>query len=282
MQVRIWLGQLAAADGVEGQRGAGCVSASVSSSMKPARSSRRRGRAPQRASSASCSGLRTMFTSANLSARCRAGCSIWPRLEAAAVCTSAVWFSIRIVSTMPSAVSGLTNRTRLRPPSCPGGSSRHSAAFTAAVLRVHRAAGRGDGLAQQRLRRRRRRRPPRPSPAPFVADRHRRADARRPAPRMRRIGDRRGDHRARPAMPAEAAAAKSARPRSRPRSDGLSGAASTRISTSFGPGSGTGTVSRNSSSVWSALTSDRSWSASAGICTDIGAILSERPVCPGS
>ena len=34
--------------------------------------------------------------------------SIWPRLDAAAVCTSAVWPSRRIVSTMPSAVSGLT------------------------------------------------------------------------------------------------------------------------------------------------------------------------------
>ena len=34
--------------------------------------------------------------------------SIWPRLDAAAVCTSAVWFSARIVSTIASAVSGLT------------------------------------------------------------------------------------------------------------------------------------------------------------------------------
>ena len=48
-----------------------------------------------------------MLTSGTPSAR-QIRLSIWPRFDAAAVCTSAVWPSIRIVSTMPSAVSGLT------------------------------------------------------------------------------------------------------------------------------------------------------------------------------
>ena len=54
-----------------------------------------------------CSALRTMLTSSTPSLR-QILFSIWPRLEAAAVCTSAVCPSRRMVSTMPSAVSGLT------------------------------------------------------------------------------------------------------------------------------------------------------------------------------
>ncbi len=52
--------------------------------------------------------------------------SIWPRLEAAAVCTRAVWPSIRMVSTIPSAVSGLTNDAAPSAARAPSGNSRHA------------------------------------------------------------------------------------------------------------------------------------------------------------
>ena len=62
-----------------------------------------------RAGSLACSALRTMLTRPMPSLR-QILLSIWPRFEAAAVCTSALWPSRRIVSTMPSAVSGLTKQ----------------------------------------------------------------------------------------------------------------------------------------------------------------------------
>ena len=55
--------------------------------------------------------------------------SIWPRLEAAAVCTSALWPSRRMVSTMPSAVSGLTNHDAPSAGVVPAGSARTSLTF---------------------------------------------------------------------------------------------------------------------------------------------------------
>ena len=55
--------------------------------------------------------------------------SIWPRLEAAAVCTSALWFSRRMVSVMPSAVSGLTNHDAPSAGVVPAGSSITSLTF---------------------------------------------------------------------------------------------------------------------------------------------------------
>ncbi len=56
----------------------------------------------------SCSCLRTMLTSWMPSAM-QILLSIWPRFDAAAVWTRAVWPSRRMVSVMPRAVSGLTN-----------------------------------------------------------------------------------------------------------------------------------------------------------------------------
>ena len=98
-----------------------------------------------------CSALRTMFTSWMPSFK-QILFSIWPRFDAAAVWTSAVWPSRRIVSIMPRAVSGLTKQDAPSAAVVPAGSCRQSAAFTRAVLRVHRAAENRDGLAEQVLR----------------------------------------------------------------------------------------------------------------------------------
>ena len=107
--------------------------------------------APAARSSASCSGLRTMLTRSTRSLM-QMRLSIWPRLDAAAVCTSALWPSRRIVSTMPSAVSGLTKHDAPSAGVVPGGSTRHCSALTRSVLRVHGAAEHGHRLAEQRLR----------------------------------------------------------------------------------------------------------------------------------
>ena len=52
--------------------------------------------------------------------------SICPRFEAAAVCTSALWFSRRMVSVMPSAVSGLTKQDAPSAGVVPAGSTMTS------------------------------------------------------------------------------------------------------------------------------------------------------------
>ena len=65
--------------------------------------------APMPFNNATCSGLRTMLTSGTSSAR-QIFCSICPRFEAAAVWANAEWPSMRMVSTMPSAVNGLTKQ----------------------------------------------------------------------------------------------------------------------------------------------------------------------------
>ena len=120
--------------------------------------------------------------------------SIRPRFDAAAVWTSAVCPSRRIVSVMPSAVSGLTKDDAPSAALAPGGSGRQSSTLTVRQLRVHRAAENGDRLAEQRLR----------SAAAagaddgagaLVADRHRLAQP--PGHRLhRRIGNARGRDRA--------------------------------------------------------------------------------------
>ena len=56
--------------------------------------------------------------------------SIWPRFDAAAVWTSALWPSRRIVSVMPSAVSGLTKHDAPSAALVPAGSGRQSSALT--------------------------------------------------------------------------------------------------------------------------------------------------------
>ena len=65
--------------------------------------------APMPFSNSTCSSFRTILTSGTLSFR-QIFTNIWPRFEAAAVCTRAVWPSWRMVSTIPRAVSGFTKQ----------------------------------------------------------------------------------------------------------------------------------------------------------------------------
>ena len=121
-------------------------------------------------SSLACSGLRTMLTRPMPSSR-QILFSIWPRFEAAAVWTSALWPSRFMVSIMPSAVSGLTNHEA---PSAARRAGRQRLAvgrLQQAILRIHRAAHHRHRLAQQRLRRLGRARLDHRARA-LVADRH--------------------------------------------------------------------------------------------------------------
>jgi hypothetical protein len=56
--------------------------------------------------------------------------NICPSVDAAAVCTSAVWPSARIVSTIPSTVIGFTKDAAPAAAGAPAGSARHAAAST--------------------------------------------------------------------------------------------------------------------------------------------------------
>ncbi len=178
------------------------------------------------------------------------------------MCTRAVWFSSRMVSTMPSTVMGLTNEDAPSTAEVPSGSSRHrdtstqrywaymSPPTTATVL-PSRAAAAADWPAATTV----------PAPSLPVGI----GMPTRPAAALMAASGSGAVTTGRSAEPAETAAVTSAPAKSRPRSDGLIGAASIRTTTSPGPGAGTSTVSRNSSTVWSALTSDRICKAVAGI-----------------
>jgi hypothetical protein len=63
--------------------------------------------APRDRSSFSCSGLRTILT-VGISSFWQSLTNIWPRFDAAAVCTSPECPSRRMVSVIPRAVTGLT------------------------------------------------------------------------------------------------------------------------------------------------------------------------------
>ena len=95
--------------------------------------------------------------------------------------TSAVWPSSRMVSTMPSAVSGLTKQDAASAGVASAGMTQRVGRLHRPVLGVHRAAEDRDGLAQQRLGRGRRPGLDHHARA-FVADRQRLADPRRPSP----------------------------------------------------------------------------------------------------
>ena len=105
------------------------VSAATRSSLKRSALESTTCLAPIPRSSAACSGRRTTFTRSTPSAR-QIFCSICPRLEAAAVCTSALWPSMRMVSTMPRAVSGFTNHDAHSAGCVPSGKARHCPVFT--------------------------------------------------------------------------------------------------------------------------------------------------------
>ena len=105
--------------------------------------------APRARSASSCACDRTMFTKPTPSAR-QILLSIWPRLDAAAVWTSAVCPSRLIVSTIPSAVSGLTKHEAPSAARRAFGQHETLLGLDAAVLRVHRPADHGHRLTQQR------------------------------------------------------------------------------------------------------------------------------------
>ena len=104
------------------------TSASVRSSMNVGALESHTWVAPICLSTSACAGLRTMFTRPTLSLR-QILLSICPRLEAAAVCTSALCPSARMVATMPSAVSGLTKQEAPSAGVVPGGRTRHCTAL---------------------------------------------------------------------------------------------------------------------------------------------------------
>src|SRR6201998_2900172 len=86
--------------------------------------------APRDLSSASCSGFRTILTS-GIPSFWQSLTSIWPRFDAAAVCTRPECPSRRMVSVIPSAVFGLTNDDAPSPAVPTPGRTRHAEASTA-------------------------------------------------------------------------------------------------------------------------------------------------------
>ena len=144
------------------------------------------------------------------------------------MCTSALWSSIRIVSTMPSAVIGLTNEAAPWIAVAPAGSSRHSPTLTdryceyipppaAATALPTRACAAGDSPAATTV----------PAPSlPTSMD----VPTRAARPRMAASGMG-AMTTGRSADPLATAAAMSAPPNSSPLSEGLWGAASPRLCT---------------------------------------------------
>ena len=100
------------------------ASASVSSARNSGELASHTCTAPIARKSAACSGLRTMLTNGTPSCW-QMRLSICPRLDAAAVCTSAACPSRRMVSTMPSAVSGFTKHEAPSAQLASSGSTRH-------------------------------------------------------------------------------------------------------------------------------------------------------------
>ena len=216
--------------------------------------------APAAPSSSAWAGERTMLTSGMLSSR-HSLLSIWPRLEAAAVWTSAVCPSIRMVSTIPSTVIGLTNEDAPSAAVAPAGSSRQAAAGTVrycaymappatATSLPSSAWAAGEGPAATTV----------PAPSlPAGSDCPTRAAAARAAAAASgaAMTGRSGE-------PSVMASAMSAPANSSPRSEGLIGAASIRMTTWCGSGAATSTSASDSSTVWDAVTSVRSCSPCPG------------------
>src|SRR6202035_2303269 len=201
-----------------------------------------------------CCGLRTILTRPMPSLR-HILLSIWPRLDAAAVCTRALWPSRRMVSTMPSAVSGLTKHEAPSADVVPGGSTRQSFAGTvrycaymappisATVLPISALAASDDPVLTTT-----------PAPSlPTGID----SSSRAAMPFIAASGTRAVITGA-SFEPEAFAVAISAAPTKRPRSDGLIGEASIRTTTSSADGSRVGTRSSDISSSPFFLISERS------------------------
>src|SRR6266481_2719836 len=203
-----------------------------------------------------CSGLRTILTRPMPSLR-QILLSICPRLEAAAVCTRALWPSRRMVSVMPSAVSGLTKHEAPSAGVMPAGSGRHSLTFRqrycaymappimATVLPISAFAASDDPVLITT-----------PAPSlPTGID-----SSSRPAIAFIAASGTFAVITGASLVPEALAVVMSAAPIRSPRSDGLIGDASTRTTTSSGPGSGVGTLARDISSSPLFLISERSCS----------------------
>ena len=200
--------------------------------------------APISRSSAACAGPRTMLTRATPSIK-QMRLSICPRLDAAAVCTSALCPSRRMVSTMPSAVSGLTKHEAPSRGVAPAGNTRHCAAgmtrsvvympppIMATALPSRDCAAASDPAAMTM-----------PAPSlPMAMD-----WSMRPAMAFIAPAATGAVITGRALLPAALAWLMSAAPKSRPRSDGLMGDASTRTSTWAGVSGGSSTSTSESSS----------------------------------
>ena len=201
-----------------------------------------------------CCELRTMLTNPMPSLR-QILLSICPRLDAAAVCTRAVWPSRRIVSVMPSDVSGLTKQEAPSAGVIPGGSTRQSAALIArycayiappiiaTVLPISALAASEDPVLTTT-----------PAPSlPTGID-----SSSRPAIAFIAASGTVAVITGASLVPDALAVAMSAAPTSRPRSDGLIGVASTRTMTTSSAGSGVGTLASEISSSPLFLISERS------------------------
>ncbi len=183
--------------------------------------------------------------------------SIWPRLEAAAVWTSALWPSRFMVSVMPSAVSGLTNHDAPSAALVPAGSGWQSVAFsrrycayieppTIDTVLPKSACAASDDPALSTV----------PAPSlPTGMD----SSSRAARPGSAAAGTFAVTLMPSP-LPAALAVAMSAGPSSRPRSDGLIGVASILTRTWSGPGSGSSIFASDNSSSPPLLIRERSCS----------------------
>src|SRR5438093_8579540 len=180
---------------------------------------------------------------------------ICARLEAAAVCTSALSPCARIVSTIPSAVSGLTKQEAPAAGVGTGGNTRHCTALMqryceymappriATVLPISACAA-GDAPACTT------------TPAPSLPTGN--DCSTRPAIAFITAGEMLAVTAGLSAVPDALAVLMSAPPKRSPWSEGLMGEASTRTTTSSGLGSGVGTLASDSSTTPSFFTVERS------------------------
>src|SRR5882757_9324491 len=236
MQVRIWPASLPPPMASNAIVAPVSTSALVRSSMKVGAVESTTNLAPILCRMSACSLLRTILTS-GMPSLMQILLSIWPRFDAAAVCTSALWPSRRMVSVMPSAVSGLTKQEAPSAAVVPSGSGRHSLTLSvrycayiappiiATVLPISAFAASDDPVLITT---------PAPSLPTGIDSSSRAAIAFMAASGTFAVTT--GDS----FVPEALAVDMSAGPISSPRSDGLIGAPSTRTTTSSGPGSGVG------------------------------------------
>src|SRR6516165_5933230 len=260
MPLRIWLASVPPPVASKARVADVALSASTRSAENDGEAELRTYVAPSDLSNFSCSGLRTILTS-GIPSSWQSLTSIWPRLDAAAVCTRPECPSRRMVSVIPSAVIGLTKDDAPSRAVALSGRTKQADASTAryceyiappaiATTFPTRAWAAADDPAATTV----------PAPSlPTGSDLSSRAEsAPREAPPTEAVTM------GRSGVPATVAVFMSALAMRRPRSDGLIGEASTRTNTSLAPGVGTGTSSSESSSLPPDVTNERSARAVSG------------------